>query len=135
MEKQGLDMEVAWLGPDSVSDVAFRKQKIRKFPYYVVLEEGRVIHAEEEIWFPLAEMPGKYLERNLKELASSAVSLKVKDAAAEVISSLVLRDILRSLPIPEPIDLIAEQQKLIEKLKEEVLQKEREIEELRITGY
>lgn len=61
--------------------------------------------------------------------------LKPRDASSEIICSVVIRDLIKALPLPEPVDLIAEQQRLIEKLKGEVLQKEREIEELRLAGY
>lgn len=129
------ECQVAWLGPDFTSNSKFLGQKISSFPFFLVLEGKRVIHADSYITFPLAEMPQKYIERNLRELASSAVSLKPKDASAAVICALLLRDLVTALPLPEPIDLIAEQQRQIEKLKEEVLQKEREIEELRLSGY
>jgi hypothetical protein len=135
VKELGSKCHVAWLGPESGSDLEFMRQKISSFPFFIVLEGQRVIHADSYITFPLSDMPQKYINRNLRELAISAVSLKPRDASSEIICSVVIRDLIKALPLPEPVDLIAEQQRLIEKLKGEVLQKEREIEELKLAGY
>lgn len=135
VKELGSKCHVAWLGPESGSDLEFMRQKISSFPFFIVLEGQRVIHADSYITFPLSDMPQKYINRNLRKLAISAVSLKPRDASSEIICSVVIRDLIKALPLPEPVDLIAEQQRLIEKLKGEVLQKEREIEELKLAGY
>ena len=131
----GPECTVAWVGPDFTSNSKFLGQKIGIFPFFLVLEGKRLIHADSHLTFPLAEMPQKCISRNLRELALSAISLKPRDASSAVICSLVLRDLVTFLPLPKPRDLVAEQQRQIEQLKEEVQQKEREIEALRLNRY
>jgi len=142
--------KVHWYGPEDSDCPVISNKSVSGFPYFLVYEREALVQASPSFPPSFSVLITELEERKLRGLAEAATSLRVSDISSQVIISLLLTDLISTLPYPQPVPtspvrpspipilspdtekVLSDQQAQIEALKRQVAVREKEVDELRM---